>query len=57
MKVYLVSHRHEVVGVFRDIAKAGEYAEQVVAKATPDPEGIWGKDASIAVKEIETDML
>lgn len=58
MKAYLVTHRHEVVGVFRDIGKAGEYAEAVVANAAPDPEGIWGKDASsITVKEIETDLL
>lgn len=57
MKAYVVSFRHEIVGVFRDIGKAGEFAESVAAKAAPDPDGIWGKDASITVKVVETDLL
>ncbi len=57
MKAYIVTHRHETVGVFRDIAKAGELAEQLVKGADPDPDGIWGKDAQIVVKEIQTDLL
>ena len=57
MKAYIVTHRHEVAGVFRDVAKAAEYAEKIADEAAPDPDGLWNKDASISVKQIETDLL
>ena len=57
MKAYLVEHRHKVVGIFRDIVKAADYAVIVTANAAPDPDGIWGKDAIISIQDIETDLL
>ena len=57
MKAYVVTFRHEIAGVFRDVVKAADYAVKVVADAPADPDGIWGKDASISVKDIEADLL
>ena len=57
MKAFVVKHRHDIVGIFRDISKAANYAEKVTAEAEPDPDGLWGKGATISIQEIETDLL
>ena len=57
MKAFIVTHRHNVIGIFRDIAKAGECAERVATTAEPDPDCLWDKSASIAIKDVETDLL
>ena len=57
MKAYVVTFRHEIAGVFRDVVKAADYAVKIAADAPDVPDDIWGKDASISVKDIETDML
>lgn len=57
MKAFIVTYRHNVVGIFKDIAKAGDCAERIVLNSEPDPDCLWDKSASIAIKDIETDLL
>jgi hypothetical protein len=56
MKVYMVRFRHEIVGVFKDIVKAGECAESETRNAKPDDENIWGRGAEIIVQDVKTDL-
>jgi hypothetical protein len=57
MKLFVVSFRHEVVGLFKDVAKAAECAESVAQNSKPDPDSLWDRSASIVIKDVDTDLV